>query len=577
MLDVFGAPSKSVLSSVDGGPSAGARVYRLSEELPQSDGDPPSVLADVQFDALQSATHNLVQRARREQSGDTSWFVAGHAPLPIFAQVGFELSAWAGATTHLNQRTNGAWDVLRVGDTAPSSQSFFEPVPPAGPSPSDGRVAVFISTLGNELPESAIRAYLRSHDQPLAGFLELRTSSQAWLTAGNASTAADELKQALSEVASRFPHSLDRGIVLFIAGPATLALLAGRAVNPRIVREVWIPNHRSGDYEDGVFLPHARPIRPIDSSAAARQGRARALLAVGNELELLRERLDARHLQFTGRKPPSDEFLSALRGLRVPETVATDSTSFVLPRERRDDGFAIKPSQGELTIGDGLCEALRSEPEERIRGIAAQLIVHELFHGFQSLTYGNFRDIGRAGVVLEEIDYQADVFAIRTLTRLRSELSDTTEADTLLREVQRVIEGIEAFDRAEQGHRIDQLHERRLRRYLIWWLQFARARRVRSTEDIDALFSDRLAVELAPLPGRLDMRHDKLVTAACPETALLLSIDGTFRRIDPNPNHAPGALVNAVRDFRRDEIDEAMERIVESHLDILVPWVGRSQ
>jgi hypothetical protein len=38
---------------------------------------------------------------------------------------------------------------------------------------------------------------------------------------------------------------------------------------------------------------------------------------------------------------------------------------------------------------------------------------------------------------------------------------------------------MQAFDRAEHGSRIGRLAERRLRRYLIWHLQLARARTIR--------------------------------------------------------------------------------------------------
>lgn len=574
VLDVFDCPSDDAFRAVRGGPSPEATVYRLSADLPKGEPVPYSTSQPVPFELLQTATHHLVERARGERAADVRWFVAGRAPLPLFAQLGFELSAWAGSVTHLNQRKEGEWDVVRVGDTAPPPAPFFAPAPARTPSDADGRVAIFVSTMGNELPERAIRSYLKGHDEPLAGIVQLRTMQQTWLTAENAPRAAHELAQALSAVAAQFPHSLERGVALFVAGSATLAFLAGRAANPRIVREVWVPNHRSGDYEDGVFLPAASPSRPLDTSEAAQEARVAVLQAVQVELEFLKGNLRAEHVAASRFGPPATTFLEALRGLDLAPQPESESSGLAVPRERRSDGFALKPSRGSLSLGEGLCEALRGKPEATIRGISAQLIVHELFHGFQSLTYGNYREIGRAGVVLESIDYEADVFAVRALARLRAEESNVSLPDALREEIRRLIGGIETFDRAEQGPRIDRLSERRLRRYLIWWLQLARAQRVQANCDVDRLFAARLTAELAPVPGRLDHRHDKIVTGHRSDTALLLSVDGRFRRIDPGPNLAPGSLIDCIREFQGEALNEAMERVVEAHLDVLVPWVA---
>ncbi len=576
VLDVFDSPSDYVLSAVPGGPSKDARFLRLSGEFSTGEGLPHMPADPIPFELLQSATHDLVARARSDRADHVRWFVAGRAPLPLFAQVGFELSAWAGSVTLLNQRKEGEWDVLRVGDIETPLEPFFVPEPSRSPSDATGRVAIFVSTLGNEPPKDAIRSYLRERSEPLSGVIGLRTAAATWLTVENAPRAAHELAQAFSAIAAEFPHCLERGIALFIAGPAPLAFLAGRAANPRIVREVWIPNHRSGEYEDAVFLPVLERSRPLDTSEGAQRERAAVLESVGREPEFLKTMMSAEHLTVSLGGPAPVAFIEALRGLDLPPQPESESSRLSVPRERSPNGFAMKPSRGALSLGDALCDALRGETEALVRGVAAQLIVHELFHGFQSLTYGNYREIGRAGVVLEEIDYRADAFAVQALANLRAAHSGTPLVHCLREEIHRVIQGIETFDRAEQGPRLERLYERRVRRYLIWWLQLARAKRLRSIEDVEALFRCRLVVELAPLAGRLDGRGDKLVMGGRSDTALLMSVDGTFRRIDPGPNITPAAIVDYIREFRSDALAETMERVVEAYVDELVPWTTTS-
>lgn len=78
------------------------------------------------------------------------------------------------------------------------------------------------------------------------------------------------------------------------------------------------------------------------------------------------------------------------------------------------------------------------------------------------------------------------------------------------------LSGIEAFDRAEQGDHLGRLYERRLRRYLIWHLQRARALSLQNVEQAWQMLEKRLIVELAPLDGYLDERFDKLVQSPSP-------------------------------------------------------------
>ncbi len=122
------------------------------------------------------------------------------------------------------------------------------------------------------------------------------------------------------------------------------------------------------------------------------------------------------------------------------------------------------------------------------------------------------------------MDFAADAFALAVLIAWDLPRSGPRAAeragDIAARWVGRAIRGIEAFDLLEQGTRIERLYERRLRRYLVWYLQQERARVVRpgknARRDVEQLFAGRLAVELAPLAGTSTRASTRSVAGPTP-------------------------------------------------------------
>ena len=107
--------------------------------------------AQIDWQALGDATQELVQRASAALEGNefpVHYYVAGFAPLPVFAHLGFLLSGWSNHVTVLNwAREDQVWRKLPLGSD-PGSANLFK-VEGLGPSsPSGGQVAVFASTRG---------------------------------------------------------------------------------------------------------------------------------------------------------------------------------------------------------------------------------------------------------------------------------------------------------------------------------------------------------------------------------------------------------------------------------------------
>lgn len=338
---------------------------------------PEAVLNDVRagslsLQGLSHAVRDLVEETRRRAgSGVVEWYVCGLAPLPLFAQLGFELSAWAGLVVVLNRRKEGEWDAIPVnGGGAADSKFFARTAGMDACSYASGRLAVVVSVTGDEPNREAIRLFLEEHGETLAGIVELRSEGPKILDASNAGDAARELTDTFARLPSLYPNACNHGLAVFVAGPAPLAVLAGRAVNPNVIKGCWFPEHRAGTYVDLVSIPvRGRPSRTLDMSESSVTDRQRVKGLIQRALSVLQEKVTAEIVPGTG-GVSANEFIATLRDLQVVEGPENGS-------------FRLSILERSMSVGDGLLEALRQIPDTEAILIGRQLIIHELFHVWQ--------------------------------------------------------------------------------------------------------------------------------------------------------------------------------------------------
>lgn len=523
---------------------------------------PGTERGQVHWDGIGQAIVRLAAAARssRPAGAQPEYWIAGRAPLPVFAHLAAELSAWAGSPVLVNRRKDGTWDVIPTTGPVVDGTAFFDIRSnlTAGPSETTGRIAVFVSTVGVAPQRDAIRGYVLGRGEDLGNVVELRTDGAKLLTAENAGTASRELAEFMSQVPGAFPHA--SGVALLIAGPAHLAFLAGRAVNANMVREVVVPNFRTGEYEDAVRLPWRRPAaRPLSTTPEDEAARRETLNHLCDGMTVAVQGITDADVPVFVQRDEAADFLQNLR--RVG-----------LFREPQGDAFDLNILQRRLSIGGGLLEALRNLAPDELRRIGAALLFHEVWHFDQNIRSTNYRDVGRAGIALEEIDYLADAVAIGTLARMAVRAGGRA-SDELARLIEAHVRCVQAFDRSEQGDRLEALAERRLRRYLMWHLQLCRARTVTGVDDIDRLLGDRPIVEIAPLRGHLDARYDKLVVGGAPTSELFVVLRGRLLRHQARPGFSPADLVDAVRTYDWTMPQAAMDFVIGEHASLLVPWV----
>ncbi|MFY0530516.1 SAVED domain-containing protein [Archangium gephyra] len=543
------------------------KFLRLSTFTTQGPKGKRPTSSPVDWIALANAVSRLASEARSlrdSSSTPVEFFIVGLAPLPLFVLLGAELSAWAKPQTFLNVRKDTTWDVLRLDDKPPDGVRYFDTVSGLGdvPSEANGLVGVFISTHA-ALPRDAVRDFLRAQGNGIAGVVECRNSSGTPVDAAHAPAIAEELVRVLAATRRAYPnHS---GLALFVSGPASLAFMAGRAFNPRAIGSAWVASYAPPGYELAFILPW-KPVSRVELRRGPKQEQARqkVLLAVLAGVRRLKETLKREDLPQFLAPSEGDMLLTRLHELTIADEPEGDETRLSVGQRR-------------LTFGRGLLEGMRRLDERYREPLALQYLLHELFHFDQDLTSQNYRGVGRGGFALEEVDYWADILAIGTLVSWRMREGgpqlQREPGRVLAEEIDVSLQGIETFDRMESGDRIGELLERRLRRYLIWALQLARAKTIRPDTGIWKVLGERLIVELAPLRGSFDNVHDKVVVEALPDTEMFIVWGKRLMRLQRRAGFEPADLVDVVRTFEQSLLRTTMEYVVEKERAVLTPWV----
>ncbi|MCB9796290.1 MAG: SAVED domain-containing protein [Alphaproteobacteria bacterium] len=549
------------------------RVLRLSErwgvQLAGRGWDP----TQLSWPQLANAVEALLVEAGADRGPEEELVVVGHAPMAVYAHVGQALSSWSTRWTLLNRRKEGVWDRIDVREHVDDSGALFRA--PDGMdqvSHADGWVAVFVSVMAHHAAPDALPGLVNAHLGPCAGVVALLSGEARTLHEDNAEACAAALRALARTLPTRFPRA--KGVALFVAGPASLGFLAGRAFNVnQLPLQLW--EFRGGSYVPAYALPW-HPVAapsPLPVDAEARLGRRDTLDELLKGVDALRRRLRPEELRIP-------------RGLALsvpdPQALARLLHSKLLELEvdggEDQEAFVLSVQERRLSFGAGLLHALSGSPASELQRLSQLFVLHELYHYEQGVDSLNYRGVGRAGMVLEEVDYQADAFAVLTATlwevRRKGEEGEETCGAILQRNLNAVLDALQAFDRMEQGDALHVLPERRLRRYLIWALQLARARTVRRPEDIEALFTARPFVEVAPLRSSLSPTQDKLVEGALDGTQLFVSLGGRLLRLPRlEQNFEPGALVEAVRRMDAAKLVRAMAHVVARHEEVLAPWV----
>jgi hypothetical protein len=575
-----------ILIAVDLYPSA--NVEELRETLPsEREGlhtlaltklgaprlSPPPDTSPIDWPAIGRAVEQIaveVQKIRDERTNPTVVFIGGRGPLAVFVHLGYLLSKFGGKQVVLNQAHGGGpWEHF------PMEAAAVVESPPllddASGLPGEqvsrpGRVGIYVDTAGRNPSEDVFEDFIVNEGDSVAGIVRLRSSGALIVTPANVSALVLQLTQFLSQAPARYRRR--SGLALFVGAPVQIAFAVGRALNPTVVgKDIWLTEYRDPAYERVYTLPFRVESRVVLSRDGQDElARWKVLDGMAAGIAELKRTMKAEHL-------PADVLSMSERQKFIERLGRLERSTDA----KSDGAFRLRVIEGHYTLGEGLGEAVRKSTELQQQGFAKLLILHELLHDWQALRSTNYSAVGGAGVVLEQVDYAADAFAVRALMKMELDRGGDAARDEVRVRLQRwlemVLHGISAFDIMVQGARMERLEERRLRRYLMWHLQLARAATIREPSHVDEMLRPPLTVELAPLAGRLDTeRYEKVVTRALPDTELFCAVGGHLVRQARRPRFEPGELVEAVRYYAHDPIQQAMVFLVDEYRDKLAPW-----
>jgi hypothetical protein len=563
VVDVQGAVDAGELTALLPDQRDGRRILSLCD-----DGGAPRVVrhgpdaGPIDWIGLARAVERIAAIVHHASEGRSlHLYIGGQAPLPVFAHLGHALSKFAGTQWLLSRRQPGApLERFPLASTGTPGDLLVLHGLPAEPSPAAGEVAVYIDVVSRGDPDD-FRTAVDAGGGHLTAVAKLLPEAALTVDPDNAGPLAAELDRKLTQIAACYRHA---AIGLFLGGPTSLAFLAGRAINPNAIALTTLYDHHGKHYTPVYALPfevRSEPALPEDPASVAARADVEAVLRAA--IESLQVDIAERDLPATLASVEQPAFLRRFAALRHASADRLD--------------FSLSLAHGTFSFGAGLLEALRNGAPAQQRRLAVLLILHELFHDCQDIRSTNYFEVGRAGVVLEVVDFAADVFALRVATsialrRLHPSSPATALRDEALAWFDAVLYGIQAFDRWQHGTPITDLADRRLRRYLAWHLQRVRAETIETAAHLDALLASSITAELAPIRARLDHRFDRQVLSALPSTELFVALDGRLIRHGKQPGFDPGALVEAVLGYDSDAIRSAMRFVVGEARSLLVPW-----
>lgn len=536
---------------------------------------PTDVPHDFDFIAIGKAIEDVAadvhELQRNAKDKRTVVYIGGKGPLAAFIHLGYKFGQSIHRVEVLNQaRGNGPWERYPIEATTteldPPAMFDAPRGVPHDVSYSTGRVGIWIDTAGRPDVTAPFTTFIKEREKDVGGIVRLLAGEELGVTLLNIDAITRQLKDFMSKVPAKWPDR--RGIAMFASCPIQVAVAIGRAISSTVQGgDVWLTEFRHPTYDFVYSLPFVPPTDPVvPNTAEAINARRKVLDEVEIAFRDLREYLDVRHVPVgLLRESERAEFVEKVKRMRLEV------------RGIEEQPFRIRVAEDRGCLGAGMLHAMLDMTPKQQQDFAKLVILHEIVHDWQNLAWSNHSFIGRAGFVLEEIDYFADVFAVQTLVNMEFDLDRRARNDvsgTVLRWIDMVHRGIEAFDRMEQGPRMKHLTERRLRRYLLWYLQYARAKLVKNAADAEEMLRSALTVELAPLAGYVDaQRHEKIVKRAVDETELCISIEGRLVRRKEMPGHSIPSLLDLVREYKHERACEIMSALVDRNRPLLARWL----
>jgi hypothetical protein len=191
--------------------------------------------------------------ARGAEAPACRYWVTGRAGLPAFFHLGYRLSKIAAVTFVHQARNGGAVEVMPLDDQRVTSAApFFDRTPWPVPRSQAPTPAALVVSSRRRPPTQQIHDAMAERRVRTESIV--RAYSPADLDTSTARVAMRELEQTVRETCDAHPGRST--LAVFIAGPSSLAFLAGGAINPRACRDVQVFEFDGQRYVLAYELPY---------------------------------------------------------------------------------------------------------------------------------------------------------------------------------------------------------------------------------------------------------------------------------------------------------------------------------
>ena len=332
----------------------------------------------------------------------------------------------------------------------------------------------------------------------------------------------------LRRVASLFREGLDRILDLrpkvhtvhvFATAPAGLAFLMGTEISPNYhpaIQTYFFDSQRSPKQVPACLLAEAiatNTVPQLDEETLVAERKLAANefehvhnLAITSKEEAgkgkTRKAKVPSWLSFTLPEPKdAAPFVGTWCCLPAIHELPAATSAFSL-EQNPGDGFAYDPRKRTWSLSASLMGAfLKRFPDREQRArVLRMFFFHEVIHGAHRLTTATSRGIGRFPRVLEELDYQADVWGMlhelkHTRSRQAARFANGKGVrEEILAMIDLALETYAAFD--DGPGPMTRIQVRRMNRYMIWCWQSLMVENA-DDQDVYAALADKPLLELA--------------------------------------------------------------------------------
>lgn len=442
-----------------------------------------------------------------ESNPDYKIVYFGATPIPLAINLGYLIGNWRDIEARLFHHENKDWNWI-----SNQSKTIIEETGiPSEVVEGEGEAVIKLSTSHPihfedidevvEKPLKKISIALNNHNEDALESLD------------DLNKVAQKFKEALDGISDFLPNVTR--IHLFASIPVGLAFLLGTKISPTIHRNIQAYQYKVSNEPkySSVIIIQGVPEQDIvlEESDLKEVAELREKLKKNYEnqihpfIETLKDSGEwyGEVVDNSSHFHLQNPYWSQLPALK--ETILTKSTIDAETTNPPGEGFFFDRDSSVWQFEDTFLHIIKQRLttlEEQLRGLRILLFHEGVHYRGHKLTGSTVDSVGRFPKVLEEVDYQADVWAMIHEFALAKiyDFESTKNVSSFFRDcIKTASEMMWAFD--DRGIDLLEMQIRRINRYLIWYWQYLRLthEECNDIKDVISILADKPIIEIRGL------------------------------------------------------------------------------